>query len=104
MSTTDGNPTTDHREGTPIIAEPDPLQRARNCLAHVGALGDLIDRLPEREQQFARVDGREAHVARMQQAHVELASASALVAAAEQLKRIGDLLENRLVRPGPGGR
>jgi hypothetical protein len=82
-----------------IAGEPDALKRAQNCLLHVAELGGALDRLPEREQQFARIDGRQRAIARQQAVHVELASASAQVAIAEELRALRALLDERLRRP-----
>lgn len=75
-----------------ITAEPDPLQRARNALLHVHRLAQALDALSPDEQRFAAFDGREAGVATAQAAHVRLATASALLAIAEQLTAIRELL------------
>jgi hypothetical protein len=82
-----------------ILAEPDHLQRARNCLAQVGRLAGALDALPEQEQRFAAMDGREARVARAQHDHLRLAEVSAQIAIAEQLTAIRALLAERLPDP-----
>jgi hypothetical protein len=75
-----------------IAGERDALQRARNAMTYVSDLAASLDNLPETEQHFARVDGRQAHVAGQQRVHVQLASASALIAIAEALQQIADAL------------
>jgi hypothetical protein len=75
-----------------VASEPDALTRAQACLRYVGDLAGELDNLSKDERALARVDGRQTWVAGQQRVHTQLATASALIAIAEELRGIRDLL------------